>query len=566
MLTSLTDRKGAGPVWLTAGVIVAAWIPRVRTASQALETYDETLWLGRSARFVDALASADLSAASAAKDQQLATMPGVTTMWTGALGRGIWGAGHGMGAWASDGPSSFATSDSGRLIGQMLMATLAALLIGLLTVLVAQWAGWRAAAVTGLLVATEPFLVAQGAVVHTDEMRELLGASAMVATALALGVPKETRWTAHRRHSLLAGTLFALALLTKLAALTLLPGLTAMRFWAHRRQRFESGRPADAENEAAEVAVGGEAGGPSRHHHRGMQAVSAGPDLMRGVVWPWVGAAVVTFVVLYPALWVNPGGELSAMWRSAGLAGSGEPQFFLGNTTHTPGPLFYVVALPLRITPWFMLGGLVALAAIARRPTRAYGWALAAMAGPSFVVLSLAGKQYARYGLLLLIIGAIAVGIVAASLWPEGRRPRRVFGAIAVVVAVHTVVVAPWGMAYFNPVLGGGHTAEEAVEVGNGEGLEQVDAHVRDLVHDDCDDVTIAAYLAAAKLTCGTLVQRADAPATYVLLYVSERQRMPPAERNGLIQGRDLVDRITIRGITYVEIFGPTSPEPAASS
>jgi hypothetical protein len=70
---------------LTAGVVVA-WAPRARTATQALETYDETLWLGRSARFVDALASTDLGAASAAKDQQLATMPGVTTMWTGALG------------------------------------------------------------------------------------------------------------------------------------------------------------------------------------------------------------------------------------------------------------------------------------------------------------------------------------------------------------------------------------------------------------------------------------------------------------------------------------------------
>jgi hypothetical protein len=556
---------------LIAGVVLAAWVPRARTASQALETYDETLWLGRSARFVDALAAADLAAASAAKDQQLATMPGVTTMWTGAAARGIWGVGRGLGTWASEGQASFASSDSGRVIAQVLMATAAALLIGLLTVLVARWAGWRTAAVAGLLVATEPFLVAQGAVVHTDEMRELLGACALVATALVLGIPQRTPLTGHRRLTLAAGALFGLALLTKISALTLVPGVAAFALWAHLRGTREAD-PAEAGGGAAvgqpiadgaQTTCAGEDAAPA-WRRRGVQAAGTG-DLVRRVAVPWVAAAAVTFVALYPALWVNPGGELSAMRQSAGMVNSGEQQFFLGHTTHAPGPLFYLVALPLRITPWFLVGGLVALVAIARRATRAYGLALVVMAGPSFVVLSLAGKQYARYGLLLLVVGAIAVGIVASSLWSDGwgragsRGRRWLVGGAAAGAIVHTVVIAPWGIAYFNPLLGGRHTAEKAIDVGTGEGLEQVDAHMRRLADGDCDGTTVTGYLAAATVTCGHLVQT-PAEADFVLLYVSERQRLSPETLATYVRGRDLAARIVIRGITYVEIFGPAEP------
>src|SRR5207253_3044113 len=62
----------------------------------------------------------------------------------------------------------------------------------------------------------------------------------------------------------------------------------------------------------------------------------------------WGAAGLVTFVALWPSLWVNPLSTLSRMIEFTRETG-GQPDevgsFFLGQAWGDPGPLFYPVAL-----------------------------------------------------------------------------------------------------------------------------------------------------------------------------------------------------------------------------
>jgi hypothetical protein len=126
--------------------------------------------------------------------------------------------------------------------------------------------------------------------------------------------------------------------------------------------------------------------------------------------------------------------------------------------------------------------------AIWRGPTRALGLAVACMGVPALAILSIASKQFDRYGPPVLVACALAVGVVAA--------------------------------------LGGGDTAVDTVLVGWWEGLEQVGQAIAERERGHCDDVTIQGSVGhAADLPCGRV--RGDDDPDYVVLYVSTWQRWP---------------------------------------
>lgn len=63
-----------------------------------------------------------------------------------------------------------------------------------------------------------------------------------------------------------------------------------------------------------------------------------------GVIVGATGVAVV--LALWPAIWADPVHQFSLLRDSAELASTPHRQFFLGEITRTPGPAFYLVALP----------------------------------------------------------------------------------------------------------------------------------------------------------------------------------------------------------------------------
>jgi hypothetical protein len=530
-------------------VVLVALVPRCLTAGN-FETTDEQTWMARSERFSDAIAEGDLSAASATRDA-LATMPGVTTMWLGSLARVVWSLGGGVGFWSTDG-ESFSTSAIGLHLAQFTVALTSALLIGAIVVLARRWAGPVAALTAGTLLATEPFLVAHGAVLHTDELSALFGAAGVLALLVLLDLPSRTRTPdpqPRRRRSralaVVAGALLAGAFLTKASALALGPGLV--------------------------VLIGCTTWRDVRASRRGDEVRDTVRDLSAtlGVV---AGAGIVTVLLLWPAMAVDPSREFNLLRESAEMGAQGHRTFFLGETTNTPGPLFYAVAMPLRMTPWMLVATVVGIpvALVARRARRRTLCTLALIA-PVMVVLSMALKQFDRYAIIVLTFLAILIGIavdaVASRLGRIGLAPRRLAiggAAIAVAVAVYSFTVVPWGLAYFNPLLGGGASGEKALLVGWGEGLEDFGEVIAERQAGQCNEEVVIAvgpprlgFYWTTPLSCGRPVSPStqDEKADYLFIYVTMRQRMSADEYDALTAKGRLIYRLSVRGINYGELY-----------
>ena len=141
---------------------------------------------------------------------------------------------------------------------------------------------------------------------------------------------------------------------------------------------------------------------------------------LRAVVLPmvlWGLVAVVVYVVLFPALWVDPVryvGALIAFLVNTGL----EPHpsnFFFGQVLKDdPGPLYYLLALVFRASPLAILGltGLV-LPSLEQERGRSARWLLVYVVLFG-VLMSLAAKKLDRYMLPSLMLLDVVAGV---GLW-----------------------------------------------------------------------------------------------------------------------------------------------------
>jgi hypothetical protein len=531
-----------GAAWAVLALVALAAALRIHTAMASFETLDERTWMVRSDRFWHSIATGDFDAGSAVATDEVATMPGVTTMWLGTIARGVWALGNRLTWWDTPEPASaggyadFIRTRVGLNLGQIAVAVATSLLIGLLVVLLQRWVGSIAAAVAGLLVATEPFIVAQGAVLHTDELTTLFGVTATLAALLVLGLPTPRPAAGNPWLALACGALLAGSILTKLSGLLFAPGIAALVVWAALRAHRAGDRTRPLARLVALAAIG----------------------------------LVITAVLLYPALWSDPAGEASLLVQSARLRDDPQPQLLFGREPGRLAPLFYPVVVPLRSTPWLLVGGIAAAAALLwRRATRPIVAALSLVAAPQVVVLSLTDKKFDRYGLVFMVLAAILIGAAAQSAWtrlagPARRRMRWVAVAGAAVIVVNALVVSPYGLMYYNPLLGGSAAAERNVVVGWGEGTEQVGKIVHDLEGGDCDGVTVGGMpLFVATRRCGDEPVPGEPP-DYCVVTVTQLQVFPELTANA-IADREVVGGVRIRGIDAVRIYGPRPAHSAAT-
>jgi hypothetical protein len=173
-----------------------------------------------------------------------------------------------------------------------------------------------------------------------------------------------------------------------------------------------------------------------------------------------------------------------------------------------------------------------------------------------------------RYVLAGLPFVALAVGLgVAALVGETGRRRLVAVGvAAAALLTLHAVWIAPWGLAYFDPLLGGGTTAERATLVGWGEGLEIAGEWIRQREAPSCDvKIGLKYYTLTSAFPCGTTTNNLAA-ADYVALYVNQRQRLEPNALRALRQRGTLVHTVTVRGMDYVEIYDMRQARSASHS
>ena len=464
-------------------LFIVAWLPRV-IALDNFVTIDERKWLTRSANFSYALAEGDLAATFQREH------PGVTVMWAGAIGLfsrfpeyvqqapGYFG-------WDREEIEAWLTTSTTHTPLELLAAgrwwvvlwVTLALVLGFFPL--RRLLGANIAFFAILYLALSPFIVALARQLHPD---------GLVSSFIFLALLYFLAWLyAGRRWSdlIISGVAMGLAWLTKTPAAFLVPTgllLVALEIWRLRSNR------------------------------RAALAKLAGGYVLWGVI------ATAVFVLLWPAMWVDPFGTLARMAAEMGayVEGHTNVNYFAGQPVADPGIFFYPVAYFFRITPANAIGLVAAALAYVR-----HGWPLnqgltrrTVMALTLFALLftaamTIPAKKFDRYILpVFFALDVVAVVGWAALIqlpWQYGICPwvarLRVVSptlwAMAAVILLHgvfTAFTAPYFFTYYSPLIGGALTAPKVLFVGWGEGLEDAAAFLN--TQPEAKDLRVAAWYA----------------------------------------------------------------------
>lgn len=303
----------------------------------------------------------------------------------------------------------------------------------------------------------------------------------------------------------------------------------------------------------------------------------------------WIVSACLTCFILWPALWVDlPGTVMSVV--SEVIDNGGKPHetgnFLLGQPVEAPGLWFYPLVVLLRMTPWAMIGLLVASGlGIAVMWSRIRSCQHVAETGQALIILSIfiflfttavsiLPKKMDRYILsifpLLSIMAAWGwIGILdrVKGRW---RLPivQRLHGVMLqrlvwlVVIAGLTANLAwyyPYALAYYNPLLGGGPVAAHTIPVGWGEGLDQV-ADFLTTETGSCEPLVAAWHWQLLLDTiCMPLTQLDQAikspDVDYAVMYIDQLQRGGEPETTAALRQMIPIHTVHIHGIDYAYIY-----------
>lgn len=538
-------------VWI-ALLLLVIWGLLVRLpALDRFVTADEHAWLARSGNFYYALTRGDWAGTFQRHH------PGVTVTWAGMIGYLFT-----YPDYAADAPGQFGWLTEEiepflRSQGHDPVAILAAgravsvvfimlALAGCFLVARRLLGGWTAFLGMALII-FNPFHIAHSRFLHLDG----LVSSFMLLAALAfldhLNDPKHSRRT-------LALTIVASALawLTRSPALFLIPffGLLALlHVW---RSPDHPWRPT-----ISSLTIGG------------------------------IGALAL-FVLLWPAMWVNPIGSLYQVLTAAGdyaAEGHLKPTFFAGEIfAGDPGFWFYPITYLWRSTPITWIGLLMALVgAIWRVPpldNRRVRWVVAMLLfyALTFTLFMNAGaKKFDRYLLpayLPLELIAGAGWVVALNL--AGRRGAQkgtlrllplTAASIVVAQALFALPAFPYYLTYYNPSMGGAASAPEVMMIGWGEGADEAGRYLDG--KPDAPNLRVASgytngplsYFFRGQTLPLTFWQDAD----YAAVFVQDWQRQLPSRKAAAyFQQLTPEKTITLDGIDYARLYNmQDAPLPA---
>ena len=511
---------------------------------------DEMRWIERSTRFICALGRGDWAATF--QDEH----PGVSAMW-----------GYGLLLWgnyllAGDLAGLCAMSESGEydMLSLIPVAALFNALVTSLTVVAIYLLLRRLwpslALLASLLVATDPTYLVNSRTVHLDGLL----ASYMTLSALFLIIYLQD----HRRRLYLwaSGLFGGLALLDKIAALFLVP-FTALALVTHH------------------LLFKGE--------ERKWKSVRA-PLL---AFLPWLLVVVLTFVLLWPALWVEPRLNLARLWEATeyGIESPHEiGNFFLGRPVDDPGWLYYPIQAAFRLTPltlpfffislvFFCLWAwgrfrppLLEEGSSQRGLLEAMGLALLYTLAYTLMV-SLSSKKLERYLLptfpmidILAAVGLLAFLGWVSRLWGHRLKERLLIGTTCVLtllLSTSWLRLAPYYSAYFNPLVGGATLAPKVLLIGGGEGLDLAARYLdskdeaQDLAVATWGPKTVRLYFEGRTMPLRWLEwTRVWTLADYVLFHVSQVQRQYPDEETvAFFQARKPEYVARINNIDYAWVY-----------
>ncbi|MEW5956345.1 MAG: glycosyltransferase family 39 protein [Chloroflexota bacterium] len=564
----VTLKRWGLPLWLLA-LALAVRLPGLG----GFVTFDEPRWLDRSRWFLIGLLFPQQECPPVAWGREVAAhglactlqigYPGVTTMWAGSLGLLVyyWQTARLTGL---DLLTFLQTLPLSRLDPALIpparlpLAVAGALFVLLFYLLLRRlWAepvAWLAA----LIFALQPYPIALSRVLHHDALTAaFMGLSALALTGY---------WLRGWRRSWLIGSgiLAGLALLSKQVSWFMPPFVAALAAWTllYRRQQTLT---------------------TSRR-------VSSSPPVLswlwrlmgEGIIWGL--AAGLTFVVLFPAMWLIPGQVLQTIFNaSTGLAEEGHTHLFLGQVSADPGPLFYPVGWLLRATPFEVIGLLAAGAAatgLARR-RRLRQWlfehpvetALLLFVGWLWLFVSLSNKKMVRYYLpaIPLIDVFAALGWLwlldrLAGRWSWLHRQGVLWLGMLILVGQGWLALIhyPYYLTYHNPLFGGLPGAARLMTiVGWGEALNEAADYLNRQPGAESLQVVAEQFcsmlqpFAVSRVSCLNSSVGGILRADYMVYYYNlvQRNLQWPEQWTYFQRHAAPVHRVTLHGLDYVLIY-----------
>ncbi len=559
---NITGERGGRAALLLIPVLLALLLPRVLELDRYV-TVDEPKWLLRSGSFYTALSHLDFQRTFQREH------PGVTVTWAGMGGYLL----------SFPGYSKIAPQNTPnitrfhRLLDEYQKLPLDILVAGRLFAVIANvaclaLAFWVVSRLLGalpamfafLLIAFDPYFTALTRLLHPDSLLTPAMFLSFIAFIAYLYQGRD------RRDLLLSAVAGGLAWLTKSPAFFLAPffGFLLLVEWVRGRgwtRIFGQTRRPGPEGLGRNV-------GPVTGLWRDFSPWLA-----------WFGVAAGVFVVLWPAMWVDPVGSLSRVFSMASsYASEGHDlRLFFNGVLLEPGEsawYFYPVAYVWRATPATLLGlVLVLLASFFPRllPSPPEGRRLAGSL-VLFAVLygmfiSLGEKKFDRY-----LLPAFAPLTLAASLgwiWLTAR----ISGWLKLpVVALPCLVVLgqaaflvqsfPYYLQYYNPLVGGQRRAPQVMMVGWGEGLDQAARYLNSLPEKPraiawYGDGCFSYYYGGRSISLDGFTSLEDLrQSDYVVIYRDQWQRqLPSAEFLAFFEAFEPRYVVTIGSIDYARVY-----------
>lgn len=577
-------------------------------------TVDESFhWVWRVMHFVHALEKHNWAGTN------LTGHPGVTTLWLGAAGR--WLAAH-VGLY---GPEWEKGSIAYLALLRLPLAFVNSMTVAIGYIVLQQLVCTRTAILAGILWATAPFLIAHSRLLHLDAL--LTSCMTLSVLFLLWALQKEPTHTHAAQHNTihayvliaLSGLCAGLALLTKAPSLLLLPltGLFLVAFGTHKAMTsawtwmysvrwlstryalwllcaivlFVAGWPAmwEAPDQAIghiieEVVDNGGHPHESGNYFLGKPVADPGWLFYPAVVVWRSGPFTLIGLLLLPL-------ALRHMWlhRKEGSATTPRTKVGIEPPKHqerqavnkNPGathcPVEYVAPVasascrtPARSRCYIPL------------PTESTNmWFVLALV--SYVVLfgiamSMLPKKFDRY--LLPVWPAMevlaAVGFVWFLDWSHTKSiaSRMAHYAtyiqnyalliVAVVMLLINIWYHPYTLAYFNPLVGGGATAQHVMLVGWGEGMDKVATWLRSRPDVARSPIISWNYRTLEPLVPVRVVElnalTIQQPASYAVLYKRGIQRDEQHDVQAYIRQTMPLYTLRMYGIAYASVYQPIRP------
>lgn len=207
--------------------------------------------------------------------------------------------------------------------------------------------------------------------------------------------------------------------------------------------------------------------------------------------WPIIGVAL--FFLLWPYFW-NPGNVYGYVARATEDVTGGHLNFFLGSVTQTPPPYFYLVLLPVHLSPIVFIGILLAIADFRHNinPRNFAHFLLLSSIVIPFIAFSLTTKMGFRYlGVIFPFLAAIsAMGWKSFGGWMSARValiPKSsvyaIFLPLLALLLFQYFSAYPYMGAYeySSPIVGGGEVAKNLTLLGWGREIGIAADRINDL-------------------------------------------------------------------------------------